>query len=199
MIRLTLWALLALLAGCGGAAATISPQRIVVIGDSITAGYMPHAGAMLALRQGLSYTTELAEVGEVYTAAVGGASTAAALGTQPQWMAGVDPDTVVIMLGTNDAVLGLDRGQALANVRAIADRFPRARLVFVAPPKWDAAADAWLAPWAADLRALAGSRGARFVDTFVASRPEWLCHPVDRHPCSNAHREMGQLILSAMK
>lgn len=150
---------------------------------------------MLALRQDLSYTSELSQAGDVYTAAVGGASTEAALGTQPQWLAGVDPDVVVIMLGTNDAVLGMDRGQALRNVIDIADKWARARVVLVAPPKWDAMANAWLDPWSADLRALAAARGARFVDAFASSRPEWLCHPVDKHPCEVAHREIGKMVL----
>jgi lysophospholipase L1-like esterase len=187
------------LAGCGGAGAAVPQQRIAVIGDSITAGYMPHDGVTLQLRQGLSYTADLAQAGEVVTAAVGGASTADALATQAHWLAGVDFDTLVILLGTNDAVLGRDRAQALRNVTAIADRWPRARLVLVAPPRWAAAADAWLDPWSADLRMLAGQRGARFVDLFGASRPEWLCHPTDRHPCAAAHREMGAMVVAAVK
>ena len=193
----------ALLAACGGTAVDVhpaAPLRIAVIGDSITAGYMPHGGVELQLRQGLSYTADLARAGEVVTAAVGGASTADALASQLGWLAGVDVDVLVIMLGTNDAVLQRDRSQALANVRAIADRWPRSRLVLVAPPRWDAAADAWLAPWAADLRALAGSRAARYVDLYAASvaTPGWLCHPVDHHPCAAAHREIGRMILSAV-
>jgi hypothetical protein len=84
-------------------------------------------------------------------------------------------------------------------VTAIADRWPRSRLVLVSPPRWDAAADAWLDPWSADLRMLAGQRGARFVDLFAASRPAWLCHPTDRHPCAAAHREMGAMVVAAVR
>ena len=104
---------------------------------------------------------------------------------------------LVIMLGTNDAVLQLDRTKALANVRAIADAWPKARLVLVAPPYWDAAAAPWLAAWSADLRKLAAERGARFVDAYAATRSNWLCHPTDRHPCEAAHREIGAMVRSA--
>jgi lysophospholipase L1-like esterase len=189
-----------LFTACGGsespipeaAAATRRPLT-VVIGDSITAGYIPTAG-VLQLRQDLSYTAEVAQLGDVITAAVGGATTQAALSNQVFWLRSLPADVVVVMLGTNDAALGLDRGQALANVRAIADAWPKARLVLVAPPPYNAATDAWLAPWAADLKTLAASRGAGFVDLYAASRPDWFCHPTDRHPCEAAHREIGALV-----
>jgi lysophospholipase L1-like esterase len=189
-----------LFTACGGsespipeaAAATRRPLT-VVIGDSITAGYIPAAG-VLQLRQDLSYTADVAQLGDVVTAAVGGASTQAALGTQVPWLRSLPADVLVIMLGTNDAVLQLDRAKALANVSAIADAWPKARLVLVAPPYWDAAAAPWLSAWSADLRKLAAERGARFVDAYAATRSDWLCHPTDRHPCEAAHREIGALV-----
>lgn len=192
--------ILSLLAGCGGetpASAAVPAKRIVVIGDSITAGYMPQGGAVLRLRQDLAYTADLP--GEVFTAAVGGATTEAARFTQPGWLKPVPADVLVIMLGTNDAVLGLDRGAALRNVTAIADGWPTAKLVLVAPPGWDDKANLWLDLWAADLRTLAGQRGAKFVDLYAASKnAQWLCHEYDRHPCANGHREMGRLVSEAI-
>jgi len=203
MLRRSIYIAALLLAGCGGspspipeaAAATRRPLT-VVIGDSITAGYIPTAG-VLQLRQDLSYTADVAQLGDVVTAAVGGASTQAALGTQVPWLRSLPADVLVIMLGTNDAVLQLDRAKALSNVSAIADAWPKARLVLVAPPYWDAAAAPWLAAWASDLRALAAARGARFVDAYTASRSDWLCHPTDHHPCEAAHREIGAMVRAA--
>ena len=203
MLRRSIYIAAMLLTGCGGspspipeaAAATRRPLT-VVIGDSITAGYIPTAG-VLQLRQDLSYTADVAQLGDVVTAAVGGASTQAALGTQVPWLRSLPADVLVIMLGTNDAVLKLDRAQALANVGAIANAWPKARLVLVAPPYWDAAAAPWLAAWASDLRALAAARGARFVDAYTASRSDWLCHPTDHHPCEAAHREIGAMVRAA--
>ena len=191
-----------LLLACGGGgpipeARASQPRPLtVVIGDSITAGYIPTAGA-LQLRQDLSYTADLP--GDVITAAVGGASTSAALSGQVEWLRGIPADVVVILLGTNDAAQGVDRAQALDNVRKIAQAWPRARLVIVSPPRWDSSLDAWLAPWSADLRAFADGSGARFVDLYAASRPDWFCHATDRHPCAPAHREMGALIRSSVQ
>jgi lysophospholipase L1-like esterase len=203
-VKLVLVALAAiLLGGCGGespASAAVPARRIVVIGDSITAGYMPQGGAVLRLRQDLAYTADLAALGEVYTAAVGGATTEAARFTQPGWLKPIPADVLVVMLGTNDAVLNLDRGAALRNVTAIADVWPQARLVLVSPPGWDAAANPWLDAWSRDLRTLAGQRGARFVDLYSASlTAQWLCHEYDRHPCASGHREMGRLVAEAIK
>ena len=192
------------LSGCGGsdpvpAAQAATRRRLtVVIGDSLTAGYIP-TGGVLQLRQDLSYTADLAPIGDVVTAAVGGATTAAVLGTQVPWLRGLPADVVVITIGANDAIQGLDRGQALLNVIKIADTWPRAKLVLVAPPRVGMAADAWLLAWAADLQALANSRGARFVDAYAASRTDWLCLPPDPHPCAPAHREMGALVRSAIE
>lgn len=159
---------------------------------------MPQGGAVLRLRQDLAYTADLP--GEVFTSAVGGATTEAARFTQPGWLKPIPADVLVVMLGTNDAVLGLDRAQALRNVSAIADGWPGARLVLVAPPGWDDKANPWLDAWAADLRTLAGQRGARFVDLYAASKnAQWLCHEYDRHPCASGHREMGRLVSQAIK
>lgn len=205
MLRLVLYCVLAfaVLSGCGGGPITeakASPPRLltVVIGDSLTAGYIPTSG-VLQLRQDLSYTADLAPIGDVVTAAVGGATTAAVLGTQVPWLRGLPADVVVITIGANDAIQGLDRGQALLNVTKIADTWPRAKLVLVAPPRVGMAADAWLLAWAADLQALANSRGAQFVDAYAASRAEWLCLPPDPHPCAPAHREMGALVRGAIE
>jgi lysophospholipase L1-like esterase len=188
-----------LFTACGGsespipeaAAATRRPLT-VVIGDSITAGYIPTAG-VLQLRQDLSYTADVAQLGDVVTAAVGGASTQAALGTQVPWLRSLPADVLVIMLGTNDACCSLTAPKRWPTC-AIADAWPKARLVLVAPPYWDAAAAPWLSAWSADLRKLAAERGARFVDAYAATRSDWLCHPTDRHPCEAAHREIGALV-----
>ncbi|MDI4633283.1 SGNH/GDSL hydrolase family protein [Pelomonas sp. V22] len=191
-----------LLLACGGGgpipeAKASQPRPLtVVIGDSITAGYIPTAGA-LQLRQDLSYTADLP--GDVVTAAVGGASTSAALSGQVEWLRGIPADVVVILLGTNDAAQGVDRQQALTNVRRIAQAWPRARLVIVSPPRWDQSLDSWLGPWSTDLRAFAEESGARFVDLYAASRSDWFCHPTDHHPCANAHREIGALIRSSVQ
>lgn len=198
--------LLALLAACGGGGAPLPAAQaqvprpvIAVVGDSLSAGYMPGAGARNRLAPELAYTVELRDIGPVVTAAVGGATTQAALSNQVYWLAPVAPQVVVILLGTNDAALNLDRGRSLANVDTIAAAWPGARVVIVSPPRWDEATDPWLAAWAADLQRLALQRGAWYVDAYRASAIGWQCHPDDHHPCADAHRQLGRMVAGAVQ
>lgn len=203
MIRLILTLLL--LAGCGGggdspvnsAQAQAPRPLIVVIGDSITAGYIPGDGARLRLAQDEAYTRELRALGPVITAAVGGATTQAAKVNQLQWLAPLAPDVVVILLGTNDAAQNADRAASLANVSAIAQAWPKARVVIVAPPRWDASLDPWLSAWSVELAGLAKSHRAQFVDAYAASAAGWQCSSEDFHPCEPAHRKMGRMVSDA--
>lgn len=195
-----------LLAACGGGGDPIPEARaepprpvIVVIGDSITAGYMPHDGAALQLRQDLAYTSELADLGHVATAAVGGATSAAAR-YQAEWLAPLPADVVVVMLGVNDADKGMARADSLTNVRAIAATWPRAKLVLVSPPSWGTGIDAWLADWERDLQAYALTSGAAMVPIYSASLSRsWRCHATDRHPCAAGHREIGAAVAAAVR
>lgn len=206
MTRLILLVLALLLAGCGGGGSPLPEAKaqaprplIVVVGDSISAAYMPGDGARNRLAPELAYTAELRAIGPVVTAAVGGATTEAARANQVWWLSPLSPQVVVILLGTNDAVLGLDRSAALTNVEAIADAWPSARVVLVAPPRWDAAREPWMAAWADDLKRLAQRRGAGFVDAYAASAAGWQCHPEDHHPCADAHRELGRLVAESVR
>lgn len=205
MTRLILIAAL-LLAACGGggsplpsAEAQAPKPLIVAIGDSITAGYMPGDGARNRLAQDLAYTAELRPLGHFVTAAVGGATTEAARLNQLWWLSPLAPDVVVVMLGTNDAVLGYSREAALANVTTIVQAWPRAKVVLISPPRWDDARDPWMAAWSSDLQRLAQSRGAQFVDGYTASLAGWQCSAEDHHPCADAHRTLGRLVAKAVQ
>lgn len=207
-MRYLLSLLTALLASCGGGgdsplnssqAQTEARPLIVVVGDSISAAYMPGDGARNRLAPELAYTKELRAIGPVVTAAVGGATTRDALNNQTYWLAPLAPRVVVILLGTNDAVLGLSREQALANVDAIASAWPGAKVVLVSPPRWSDRADPWMAAWSQDLQRLALQRGARFVDAYRASFAGWQCNPEDGHPCEAGHREMGRMVAAEVQ
>lgn len=195
------------LAACGGGGTSPIPEAkadvprplIVVVGDSISAAYMPGDGARNRLAPELAYTKELRAIGPVVTAAVGGATTRDALNNQTYWLAPLAPRVVVILLGTNDAVLGMDRAQALANVDAIAAAWPGAKVVLVSPPRWSDKADPWMSAWSQDLQRLALQRNAWFVDAYRASFAGWQCHPEDGHPCEPGHREMGRMVASAVQ
>lgn len=206
------------LSACGGGgdqpintaqAQASQPRRVVLgIGDSIMAGYIPGDGLSQRLAQRESFMRELESLGQVVGSPVGGASTQAALTNQVTWALTpfdpsvplAPPDIVVIMLGTNDAVTGVPRDVALANMRAIVARFPTSVRVIVSPPHWSEPADEWMAPWARDLQALAAATGSRYVDAYTPSLTRnWQCTINNRHPCEGAHREIGALILAALR
>lgn len=196
-----------LLSACGGGGSPLSSAQaqapkplIVAIGDSITAGYMPGDGARNRLAQDQAYTAELRPLGQFVTAAVGGATTEAARLNQLWWLSPLSPAVVVVMLGTNDAVLGYSRETALANVTTIVQAWPRAKVVLISPPRWDDARDPWMSAWSADLQRLASASGAQFVDAYAASlAAPWQCSAEDHHPCADAHRQLGRMVATAVQ
>jgi acyl-CoA thioesterase I len=127
---------LLLLAGGPAAARTIS---IVDIGDSVTAGLgLPVGEAFPArlearLRQdGLAVT--------VVNAGVSGDTTAGGL-ARLDWTLADKPDIVIVALGGNDALLGIDPKTVRANLEAIIGKIQAsgAKLILLgmlAPPNW---------------------------------------------------------------
>jgi acyl-CoA thioesterase-1 len=110
----------------GPAAAGKAPFRILALGDSITAGYglagpdsLP-ARLETALRQGGR------EV-EVINGGVSGDTTAGGL-ARLGWMLGEKPDAVIVELGGNDGLRGLDPKQTYANLDKILTRLGAARV-----------------------------------------------------------------------
>lgn len=209
------------LAGCGGSDAPVNSahaqaqpptpaaRRVLGIGDSIMAGYIPGDGVSERLAPGESFMRELAPLGEVVSAPVGGASTDAALRNQVAWattpfdpaLPAVEPGIVVVMLGTNDAVMGVPLAISIDNVRQILERFPTSVRVLVSPPHWSEDTDPWMAAWSSGLSDLARRNGAIFVDAYTPSlaRPGWQCTVNNRHPCEPAHREIGRLVAAAIQ
>lgn len=198
---------LVLLVACGGgsespisSAQAQAPAPVyVVFGDSVTTGMMPLAGTV-QLRQDLAYTKELWATGMVITASVGGQSTADAVASQLPRMRDVPASHLIVFLGINNAVRGMSIAQAQADINTLADAFPRAKLVLIAPPYWDEQTRAWLDEWRRLLQVMALVRGAEFVDAFTPSlgAQGWQCHPADHHPCPPAHRALGALITAAV-
>jgi acyl-CoA thioesterase-1 len=118
--------LAALMIGAPAAAAGKAPFRILALGDSITAGYglagpdsLP-ARLETALRQGGR------EV-EVINGGVSGDTTAGGL-ARLGWMLGEKPDAVIVELGGNDGLRGLDPKQTYANLDKILTRLGAARV-----------------------------------------------------------------------
>ncbi|GAB5374605.1 MAG: arylesterase [Acuticoccus sp.] len=122
MVRLPALALLAfgLLALALAGAARAEPVRIVALGDSLTAGFglPPGAGFPAQLQralQGEGYDVTIADAG------VSGDTTSGGL-ARLDWSVGPDADAVIVALGGNDALRGLDPATTRANLTQILDR-----------------------------------------------------------------------------
>lgn len=107
-----------------GLAQTAQPKadaayRIVVIGDSLSAGYgLPGADAFPAKLE-VALRNRGHEV-RVENAGVSGDTTAGGR-ARLAWAIGNDPDAVIVELGANDALRGLDPAKAYDNLSAMLD------------------------------------------------------------------------------
>ena len=113
--------LLALLLGLSlNVAAQARPIKLLVLGDSLTAGYgLPVAdGFQAQLAAGLK--ARGLDV-QLLDGAVSGETTAGAL-ARLDWVLGEAPDAAIVVLGGNDALRGTEPGETKANLLAILDR-----------------------------------------------------------------------------
>lgn len=124
--------LLFLFLACGGGLAAAEPT-IVFLGDSLTAGYglqNPSAEAYPALIQEKLRAAGLPH--RVVNAGISGDTTAGGL-RRLNWLLRQPVDVLVIALGGNDGLRGLDPAVTRANLQGIIDRtrakYPAARLV----------------------------------------------------------------------
>ena len=102
------------------AAAADTPPRIAILGDSLAAGYGLRAEEAFPAR----LEAELRELGveaEVANAGVSGDTTAGGL-ARLDWVLADAPDALVVALGGNDALRGLDPAAMEANLSAIVGR-----------------------------------------------------------------------------
>lgn len=137
MAIVNLW----LLAGLGAALAAdeAAPVRIVAFGDSLTAGYMlkPSEAFPVQLAEALKAKGENVDVAN---AGVSGDTTAAGL-ERFDWAIPEGTEAVILELGANDALRGIDPDETRANLDKIMTRL-RARNIDVllagmmAPKNW---------------------------------------------------------------
>ena len=102
------------------AASAAEPTRLMVIGDSLVAGYGLEKGKSFPAQLG----TALVEAGhdvEVLGAGVSGDTTAAGL-ARLEWALADNPDAVIIVLGGNDMLRGLDPDSTKENLDRIVGR-----------------------------------------------------------------------------
>lgn len=110
--------LVALLMGAGaGAASAAQPVRIVVLGDSLVAGYNIRSSEAFPAQLQAALRAKGHNV-EVINAGVSGDTTSAGL-ERLQWAVPENADAVIVELGANDALRGLDPKAAKNNLDKI--------------------------------------------------------------------------------
>ena len=113
---------LAVVAALGpvSAAGATDPVRLVALGDSLVAGFglLPEDGFVPQLEMALR---ERGYAVEVIDAGVSGDTTAGGL-ARLDWVLADDPDMVLVELGANDGLRGIDPDAARANLSAILER-----------------------------------------------------------------------------
>lgn len=118
LVNLT--AALLLLAFAAAGAATAAPARLLLLGDSLTAGYgLPAADSFPAQLEAALAKAGIAA--EVINGGVSGDTTAGGL-ARLDWALADDPDVVILELGANDGLRGLDPAATRANLDAILSR-----------------------------------------------------------------------------
>jgi acyl-CoA thioesterase I len=132
-------AVLALLLVMSGAAPAAPPPRILVLGDSLTAGYGLAPGEAFPAR----LQARLAAAGIPATIINGGVSgdTSADGLARLDWVMSDHPDFVLVELGANDALRGIDPKLTYANLDGILAKLQASRvkmmlLGMLAPPNW---------------------------------------------------------------
>ena len=163
----------AILLWAGAAAA--EPVRILALGDSLTAGY--------GLARPDSFPARLAEslnaggrAVQVINAGVSGDTTAGGL-ARLEWALADRPDAVVLELGANDGLRGLEPASTFANLDAMLSRLAAAGVAVLltgmkAPPNLG---EEYGADFAAIFPKLAEKHGVALYPFFldgVAARPE---------------------------
>lgn len=131
LIVLTLWAPISV-AGAAG-----KPVTILVLGDSLTAGYGLAREQAFPFRLGQALAARGIEA-KVVNSGISGDTTAggrARLG----WVLAAKPDYVIVELGGNDGLRGLEPAQTRANLEAIvvrlkAEKVPVLLAGMLAPP-----------------------------------------------------------------
>lgn len=108
------------LASLAAAAAADSPARIAILGDSLAAGYGLRAAEAFPARleaelRGLGAAAEVANAGVSGDTSAGGLA-------RLDWVLADAPDALVVALGGNDALRGLDPAAMEANLSAIVER-----------------------------------------------------------------------------
>jgi acyl-CoA thioesterase I len=128
--------------GAAGARSAAPAPVILALGDSLTAGYgLPESEAFPARLE--AWLRRRGIAARVVNAGVSGDTTAGGL-ARLDWVMADKPDLVILALGANDALRGLDPATVRANLDKMIQRIDAAGakvllLGMLAPPNWGAA------------------------------------------------------------
>jgi acyl-CoA thioesterase-1 len=182
----------------GAAAAGGTPRTVLALGDSLTAGYNLPAEAAFPVQLEEALRARGHAV-RVVNGGVSGDTTAGGL-ARLDWVVGDrPPDVAIVELGANDALRGLDPGQAKANLAAVIEtlqeRGSRVLLAgMVAPPNLGTD---YAAAFNGLYSALADRYGTALYPFFldgVAARPA-LLQADGLHPTAEGVAEIVRRIL----
>lgn len=177
------------------------PPRLVVLGDSLAAGYDLPRDAAFPVRLETALRAAGLEV-QVENAAVSGDTSSGGL-ARLDWALNGRPAAVLVELGANDALRGVDPKVTEANLDAILSRL-KARGVKVllagmrAPPNWG---PEYREAFDSLYPRLAARHGVAFYPFFlegVAAVPG-LNQPDGNHPTAEGVDEIARRILPAAK
>ncbi|HMQ92939.1 MAG TPA: arylesterase [Amaricoccus sp.] len=169
-IRKLAFTLALLLAGAGAAAAEV---RILAFGDSLTQGFgLPEDQGFVPRLQAWLRANGAPDA-VVINAGVSGDTTAGGL-ARIDWALGEDPDAVIVELGANDMLRGLDTGEMRANLDGIlatieARGLPMILAGLPAPPNYG---EEYRKAFKGMFRDLARQHGAIYYSSFLAGMGE---------------------------
>lgn len=159
-------ALALLLAGAGAAAAEV---RILAFGDSLTQGFgLPEEEGFVPRLQAWLRANGAPDA-VVINAGVSGDTTAGGL-ARIDWALGDDPDAVIVALGGNDLLRGLDTGEMRTNLDGILSAIEARGLPMIlaglpAPPNYG---EDYRRAFNGMFRDLAGEHGAIYYKSFLS-------------------------------
>ena len=181
--------------------AAAAPLRLLILGDSLTAGYgLPHADGFQA-RLAAALKADGIDV-NLIDAAVSGDTSAGGL-ERLDWALADGADAAIVELGANDGLRGVDPKTTQANLTQILDRLQARRIRVLltgmkAPPNFG---DSYVQAFDAAFAALSKHAGI-FYDPFfledVAADPT-LNQPDRLHPNAEGVRRIVARLLPLVK
>ena len=195
------WQLLALLLGASVAAAGSAEPLIVCLGDSLTEGYgvAPEQSVPSLLERRLRAAGHPGA--RVINAGISG-STSASAGSRLRWQLRADPDVLILALGANDGLRGIDLADTRRNLDAAITTATGAGVKVVLagmqiPPNYG---PSYTRGFAALFPELAGQHGIALIPFLlegVAARPE-LNLPDGIHPNAQGYERVVQNVLDVL-